>query len=195
MSQPLHRTMFDTPVVSTVLRLIARLILRLKGWKYVGGLPAGTTKCVMIAAPHTSNWDLPYTLMIAFALRVNIHWMGKDTIFRAPFGGLMRWMGGIPVDRARAGDVVAASIETLRNASSLVLVVAPQGSRSHVPYWKTGFYRIAHGAGVPIMMGYLDFAKKEGGIARMFETSGDIESDMREIQDFYATVTGCKPHP
>ena len=192
MSQILHRTMFDTPVVSSFLRGIARLTLRLKGWNYVGELPAGTPRCVMIAAPHTSNWDLPYTLMVAFALRINIYWMGKESIFRAPFGGVMRWMGGIPVDRERAGDVVAASIEAIRNAASVVLVVAPQGSRSKVPYWKTGFYRIARGAGVPIMMGYLDYAKKEGGIAGMFEPSGDMDRDMQEIQRFYATVTGRK---
>ena len=193
MSQPLHRTMFDTPLVSAFLRAIARFVLRLKGWKCVGELPLDTRKCVMIAAPHTSNWDLPYTLMIAFALNVNIYWMGKDTIFRAPFGGLMRWMGGIPVDRAQAGNVVEVSIDAIRNASSLVLVVAPEGSRSKVHYWKTGFYRIAHGAGVPIMLGFLDYAKKEGGIAGLFETTGDIDKDMAEIQAFYATVTGRKP--
>lgn len=193
MPSSLHKTMFDTPVVSTLLRAIAILILRLKGWKYLGEMPPGVSKCVMIAAPHTSNWDLPYTLMVAFALRINIHWMGKESIFKPPFRGLMKWMGGIPVDRSKANDLVAASVQQLKEASSLILIVPPEGTRSKVTYWKTGFYWIAHGAGVPILLGYLDFAKKEGGIAGAFMPTGDIEKDMVEIKAFYATVTGCKP--
>lgn len=193
MPSPLHKTMFDTPVVSTLLRAIAILILRLKGWKWRGQMPPGVTKCVMIAAPHTSNWDLPYTLMVAFALRINIYWMGKDSIFKPPFRGLMKWMGGIPVDRSKANDVVAASVQQLKESSSLILIVPPEGTRAKVTYWKTGFYWIAHGAGVPILLGYLDFAKKEGGIAQAFTPTGDIEKDMDEIKAFYATVTGCKP--
>lgn len=194
MSSPLHKTMFDTPVVSTLLRAIAILFLRVRGWKAVGSLPPGVTKCVMIAAPHTSNWDLPYTLMVAFALRINIYWMGKDSIFRPPFRGLMKWMGGIPVDRSKANDLVAASVQQLKDSPSLILIVPPEGTRAKVTYWKTGFYWIAHGAGVPILLGFLDFAKKEGGIAQAFMPTGDIEKDMAEIKAFYATVTGCKPH-
>ncbi len=192
-ARPLHRTMFTTPVVSSLLRGIALLILRLRGWKTRGTLPPGVTKCVMIAAPHTSNWDLPYTLMVALALRINIYWMGKDTIFSPPFGGLMKWLGGIPVDRSKSNDLVAASAQQLKDADSLILIVPPEGTRSKVTYWKTGFYWIAHGAGVPIMLGYLDFAKKEGGFDRMFWPTGDIDKDMVEIKQFYAGVTGCKP--
>jgi 1-acyl-sn-glycerol-3-phosphate acyltransferase len=189
----MHRTMFDTPVVSALLRGLARLTLKLLGWKYVGGLPPGVHKCVMIAAPHTSNWDLPYTLLIALALDIKIYWMGKDTIFSFPFRRVMMWTGGIPVDRSKSNDMVAASAQQLKDAASLVLVVPPEGTRSKVTYWKTGFYWIAHTAGVPILLGYLDFAKKEGGIARAFTPTGDIEKDMVEIRAFYATVTGRKP--
>lgn len=147
----------------------------------------------MIAAPHTSNWDLPYMLMIAFALRVDIHWMGKASIFNAPFGGFMKWTGGIPVDRSQAGDVVAASVKQLSDADTLVLAVPPEGTRSKVSQWKTGFYRIADGANVPILMGFLDYGKKVGGIERVFTPTGDIEKDVAEIRSFYATVTGRKP--
>ena len=187
------RTLFTTPLVSPLLRAIARLFLRLKGWRCTGGLPPGVRRAVMIAAPHTSNWDLPYTLMIALVLRVDIRWMGKDTLFRPPFGATMRWLGGVPVDRSKANDLVATSVAKLKADDDLVLAVPPEGTRSHVTYWKTGFYWIAHGAGVPILLGYLDFAKKEGGIARAYTPSGDIERDMVEIKAFYATVTGLKP--
>ena len=112
----MHRTIFTTPVVNTVLRAFSVGFLRLTGWKLDGALPAGHDKCVLIAAPHTSNWDLPYTLMVAFALRINIHWMGKAQIFRWPFGALMRWLGGIAVDRSQSNNLVAASAQALREA-------------------------------------------------------------------------------
>lgn len=194
----MHRTMFDTPVVSALLRGLARLALKLLGWKARGSLPPGVRRCVMIAAPHTSNWDLPYMLLVALVLDIPIYWMGKESIFAFPFRGTMKWLGGIPVDRSKSNDMVAASAQALRDAEHLVLVVPPEGTRSKVTYWKTGFYWIAHTAGVPIMLGYLDFAKKEGGIARAFTPTGDIEKDMAEIKAFYATVTGHKPqnfHP
>ena len=91
----MHRTIFSTPVVNTVLRAFSLAFLRTTGWKIEGALPAHAAKCVLIAAPHTSNWDLPYTLMVAFALRLNIYWMGKHSLFRPPFGAVMRWLGGI----------------------------------------------------------------------------------------------------
>ena len=111
-----HRTIFDTPVVNTTLRALSLAFLRATGWRVEGSLPADTPKCVLIAAPHTSNWDLPYTLMVAFALRLNIYWMGKASIFRAPFGPLMRWLGGIAVDRSQSTNLVAASAAAIANA-------------------------------------------------------------------------------
>src|SRR6186713_2926656 len=105
----MHRTIFTTPVINTALRAASLAWLRLRGWKLDGALPANQPKCVLIAAPHTSNWDLPYTLMVAFALRLNVYWMGKASIFSWPFGGLMRWLGGIAVDRSQSTNLVAAS--------------------------------------------------------------------------------------
>jgi len=103
-----HRahTVFDTPVVNTLLRGLSLLILRLCGWKVEGALPPGVKKAVLIAAPHTSNWDLPFTLFVAFALRLKIYWMGKEEIFTPPFRGVMMWLGGIPVQRKAAGNMV-----------------------------------------------------------------------------------------
>ena len=149
----MHRTIFDTPVVSSVLRAGSVAFLKLTGWTIEGQLPPGSPKCVLIAAPHTSNWDLPYTLMVAFALRLNIYWMGKESIFKPPFRHLMMWLGGIPVNRDRANNLVAASAQAIVDADQpLQLVVPPEGTRQKTRYWKTGFYYIALSAKVPIVL-------------------------------------------
>ena len=190
----MHRTIFDTPVVNTVLRGLSLAVLKLAGWKVSGQLPANGRKCVLIAAPHTSNWDLPYTLMVAFALRLNIYWMGKEQIFKPPFRGLMMWLGGIPVRRESANNVVAASIESLQSADGPVqLVVPPEGTRSKARYWKTGFYYIAVGAQVPIVMAFMDYERKISGLGPVFEPTGDIEADMVTIKAFYAPFKGKNP--
>ena len=187
----MHHTIFDTPFVNTLLRAASIAFLRLTGWTVVGQLPPGATKSVLIAAPHTSNWDLPYTLMVAFALRLNVYWMGKTSLFKPPFRGVMMWLGGIPVDRSQSNNLVAASSAAIMNAMGpLQLIVPPEGTRSGTRYWKTGFYYIAAGAGVPIMMAYLDYDKKIGGLGPMFQTTGDIDADMLTIKAFYAGIKG-----
>ena len=190
----MHRTIFDTPVVNTALRGLSLAVLKLAGWKVSGQLPANGRKCVLIAAPHTSNWDLPYTLMVAFALRLNIYWMGKEQIFKPPFRGLMMWLGGLPVRRESANNLVAASITALQEADGPVqLVVPPEGTRSKARYWKTGFYYIAVGAQVPIVMAYMDSERKISGLGPVFEPTGDIEADMVTIKAFYAPFKGKNP--
>jgi 1-acyl-sn-glycerol-3-phosphate acyltransferase len=187
----MHRTIFDTPVVNTTLRLFSLAFLRLTGWKVEGSLPAGTPKCVLIAAPHTSNWDLPYTLMVAYVLRLNIYWMGKASIFRFPFGGLMRWLGGIAVDRSRSSNLVSASAAAITQADGpLQLVVPPEGTRGKTRHWKTGFYFIALEAGVPIVLAYMDYERKLSGLGPVFTPTGDLEHDMVEIKRFYAGIKG-----
>lgn len=187
----MHRTIFDTPVVRHVLRALSLGFLKLAGWKVLGKLPPGAEKSVLIAAPHTSNWDLPYTLMVAFSLRLTIYWMGKEQIFRFPFRGLMMWLGGIPVQREKSTNLVAASVEAIKAASgSLQLVVPPEGTRSKTRYWKTGFYHIAVGAQVPIVMAYMDYEKKISGLGPVFEPTGDLEADMTQIKAFYANFKG-----
>jgi 1-acyl-sn-glycerol-3-phosphate acyltransferase len=187
----MHTTIFDTPIVNTLLRWLSVAFLRLTGWQVVGKLPADAAKSVLIAAPHTSNWDLPYTLMVAFALRLNVYWMGKISLFKPPFRGLMMWLGGIPVDRGQSNNLVAASSAAIMQAAGpLQLIVPPEGTRSGTRYWKTGFYYIAAGAGVPIVMAYLDYDKKIGGLGPVFQTTGDIAADMLAIKAFYADVKG-----
>ena len=187
----MHHTIFDTPVINTLLRLLSVGFLKLSGWKIEGQLPSDGNKSVLIAAPHTSNWDLPYTLMVAFSLRLNIYWMGKEQIFKPPFRGLMRWLGGIPVRRESANNLVAASVAAIKAAAGpLQLVVPPEGTRSNTRYWKTGFYHIAVGAQVPIVLAYMDYKKKISGLGPVFLPTGNIDADMLAIKAFYANFTG-----
>lgn len=187
----MHRTIFTTPGVNSVLRALSVTYLRWAGWSLTGSLPANQRKCVLIAAPHTSNWDLPYTLMVAFALRLNIYWIGKQQIFRWPFGPLMRWLGGIAVNRAEAGNLVAASAQAIRAADGpLQLVVPPEGTRAKTRHWKTGFYYIALQAGVPIVMAYMDYPRKLSGLGPVFTPTGDVEVDMSAIKAYYAQFKG-----
>lgn len=179
----MHRAIFSTPVVNTLLRALSIAFLRLTGWTIEGALPADAAKCIPIAAPHTSNWDLPYTLMVAFQLRLHVCWMGKESIFRPPFRGVMRWLGGIPVDRDKSNNLVAAS-------GPLQLTVPPEATRSKARNWKTGFYYIAVGAGVPIVMPYMDCATKRSGLGPVFVPTGDMACDMEAIKAFYAPFKG-----
>lgn len=191
MAPAMHRTIFTTPVLAPLLRALSTGFLRLTGWTIEGHLPANATKSVFIAAPHTSNWDLPYTLMVAFALRLTPYWMGKASIFRFPFGGLMRWLGGIAVDRSKSNNLVAASAQAIQDADGpLQLIVPPEGTRSKTRYWKTGFYYIATTAQVPIILAYMDYATKRSGLGPVFEPTGDIEADMARIKTFYLPFRG-----
>jgi 1-acyl-sn-glycerol-3-phosphate acyltransferase len=187
----MHRTIFDTPVVSSLLRAGSLAWLRAAGWTVEGQLPPGATKCVLIAAPHTSNWDLPYTLMVGFALRLHLYWMGKRSIFRWPFGGVMRWLGGIAVNREQSTNLVAASAAALKAATgSVQLVVPPEDTRDATRHWKTGFYYIALTAEVPIVLAYMDYERKLSGLGPVFTPTGDIEADMATIKAFYAPFKG-----
>lgn len=187
----MHRTLFTTPGVNFVLRSFSEVFLRLRGWNIDGALPADQPKCVLIAAPHTSNWDLPYTLMVAFVLRLNVYWIGKERLFRWPFGPVMRWLGGIAVDRARSGNLVAASAQAIRDADGpLALVVPPEGTRSSTRHWKTGFYHIALQAGVPIVMAYMDYPRKRSGLGPVLTPTGDIDADMALVKSYYAQFKG-----
>jgi 1-acyl-sn-glycerol-3-phosphate acyltransferase len=190
----MHTTIFTTPLVSGFFRTFSKVVLRLSGWTVVGTKPPGVDKAVFIAAPHTSNWDLPYTLMVAFCLDLRPYWMGKSGIFRFPFGPLMRWLGGLPVDRSQTSNLVQASADALRQASGQVhLLVAPEGTRSKATRWKTGFYFIAQQAQVPIFLAFLDYGKKIGGLGPTVTPTGDVELDLQTIKDFYADIQGRHP--
>lgn len=188
----MQRTIFDTPFVSVFGRIWARLLFGVIGWKMEGGLP-DIPKFVMIAAPHTSNWDLPIMLACGFLSRAKLFWMTKDSVFRWPFGGFLRWLGGIPIDRSKANGMVGQSIDMFSKFDEFILAVPPEGTRKKVRKWKTGFYHIAVGAGVPIALGYLDYKRRRGGIGGVYYPTGDYEKDIAEIQAFYATITPKYP--
>jgi len=187
----MHKTIFDTPIVNTLLRHLSIAFMRVTGWKVEGQLPPGCEKAVLIAAPHTSNWDFPYTLMVSFILHLNIYWLGKASLFQFPFRQIMMWLGGIPVDRAKANNLVTASAEAMLAVNGPVqLVIPPEGTRGKTRYWKTGFYYIALNAKVPIVMAYMDYERKISGLGPIFHPTGDIEADMVRIKAFYAQFKG-----
>ncbi len=187
----MHHTIFDTPIVNTLLRWAALVYLKLSGWRVEGTLPEHARKSVLIAAPHTSNWDLLFTLIVAFVLRLNIHWMGKASLFKAPWGPLMRWLGGIAVNRERTNNLVTSSALAILAVNGPVqLVVPPEGTRSKVREWKTGFYFIAAQAQVPIVLAYVDYGTKRAGLGPVFLPTGDVEKDMLTIKAFYAPIKG-----
>jgi 1-acyl-sn-glycerol-3-phosphate acyltransferase len=188
----MQHTVFNTPLLTPVLRLVSSAILGLIGWRAIGK-PISNQRFVLIAAPHTSNWDFPLMLMVVLKLELKLHWMGKNTLFMFPFGGFMRWLGGIPIDRSQHHGVVDQLVEQYQRNPQLVVLVPPEGTRKRVKQWKTGFYHIAHNAGVPILMGYLDVNKKEAGLADFFFTTGNVDDDIREIRAFYTSRNGIRP--
>ena len=175
-----------------IFRVMGKLWMKLMGWKYEGEFPADK-KFVIIGAPHTSNWDVPHLLAVASQMGIKVHWLGKDAIFKWPFAGLMRALGGIPIDRSKPNGAVGQTIEQFAARDEFYLVVPPEGTRSKVKYWKTGFYHIAHGAGVPIVLGFMDYGRKVAGVGPSIRTTGDYEADMKVIKAFYATVKGKYP--
>ena len=187
-------TIFETPVVAPLMRTLSRALLRVAGWRVEGSLDERARRCVVIAAPHTSNWDMPYTLMGAFALGMHIRFLAKASLFRPPFGALMRWLGGVAVDRERAGNTVAASVAALKAAPGpLQLVLSPEGTRERVRQWKTGFHHIARGAGLPIQIAYLDYGARRCGLGPLIDPGDDLDADLARIKAFYAPLRGRNP--
>lgn len=180
-----------------VIYWLAKSVLRLVDWHIEGELPP-LRKYVAIGAPHTSFWDLPLCLAVmavgsgGFAT-IRIAWIGKHTIFRGPFGALLRKLGGIPVNREAGHHVLKAVLRAFEQREQMVLILAPEGTRKRVNYWKPGFYYIASLARVPIVCGYLDYQRKAAGIGPVLEPSGDVEADMQIIRDFYVQVHARHP--
>ncbi|MCG8996213.1 lysophospholipid acyltransferase family protein [Laribacter hongkongensis] len=184
-------TVFDTPILRPLLALVARVGLRLSGWRVEGQFPADS-RYVLIGAPHTSNWDFPLALGVCFACNVKIYWMGKSSLFRGLAGPVMRWLGGIPVNRDKPGGLVGQMITAFGRQPELVLAIPPEGTRSRVSEWKTGFYYIAQRAGVPVLPVYVDGARKVVGIAPLFYPTGDLEGDLPKIRAIYAGKQGIR---
>lgn len=171
-----------------ITRYLARSILRLLGWECID-VPDRPARAVVVGYPHTSNWDFPIGLLAMAALGLDARWVGKDTLFRWPFGGLMRRLGGIPVNRREhTGFVERVAGEILRH-DRFMLVIAPEGTRSLRPGWKSGFYRIARAAGVPVLVGTLDYGRRRLGLLASIDLTGDEVADMARIT---ACLEGCR---
>ena len=186
------KTVHDTPMGKTIMRWLAIIIFRFAGWKPAGKRP-NISKYVIIAAPHTSNWDFLYAMCLAFILSIQPFIMMKASWFRWPIGPFLRWLGAIPVERSKSTGFVTRAIQAFRSHPRMTLVVPPSGTRKKVMYWKTGFYHIARGANVPIVLGYLDYRRRIGGIGPVVYPTGNMKADMRIIQDFYADIEGKYP--
>ncbi len=191
----------DVPIVGNALprrgnrlsRLIARSLMTIFGWRIEVDAP-NLPKLVLVGAPHTSNWDFVLTLTTFFALSVRISWMAKHTFFRWPFKGFLKWLGGVPIDRTIQDDgVVNQTIRAFDSHDKFVIAVMPEGTRSKTRRWKTGFYHIARGAKVPIVLVRFDYGRKVMGIGPTIEPSGDIAADMAHIQSIFATIEGRNP--
>lgn len=173
-------------------RAFARRLLALGGWRVEGNLP-DLPRFVVIAAPHTSNWDFPIGMLAMLSIGLRISWIGKHTLFRFPVTRLLHWLGGEPVDRGAAQGIVAAAIERFRTRPQWVFGVSPEGTRRPVAKWKTGFHRIARGAGVPILPVALDYRRRVLRLGALFVPTTDAEADLRELQGFYSAEMARHP--
>jgi 1-acyl-sn-glycerol-3-phosphate acyltransferase len=176
--------------------IIARFFFWISGWRLnMNGIPMeALKKTVMIAAPHTSNWDLPYSLGAFWLMRLEVRYFIKDVYTRSPFGWFFKWTGALGVNRKNdRNNLVAHAIDLLKTRESLVLLVPAEGTRKRVEKWRTGFYHIAIGANVPVALGYLDYGKKEAGILEVYPLTGNHEVDMQHIQEAYQNITAKYP--
>jgi 1-acyl-sn-glycerol-3-phosphate acyltransferase len=167
-------------------------VLRLCGWRLLD-LPERPAKAVVIAYPHTSNWDFPLTMLAMLALPFRARWVGKDTMFVPVLGRIYKAMGGVPVNRRERTGFVEHIAEEFRAREPFNLVIATEGTRALQPGWKSGFYRIALAAGVPLVLGVVDYARKEVGLLACIDLTGDADADMARIAACYAGRQGYHP--
>ncbi len=168
-----------------LIRRPAHLFLRLLGWR-LGNPPPTLRRYVLVGAPHTSNWDGFLLFVVTLATGVKLTVLMKDSLFRWPLGPIVRALGGIPIDRSRSMDMAQQLLDLFANHEDMVIAIAPEGTRKRVAFWKAGFYEIAEQAGVPLVLGYLDYARREGGFGPVIDPSDDIDADMETIRTFYA---------
>ena len=176
----------------TLFQRLGRFILRLMGWRLVDRRPP-TRKYLVIGAFHTSNMDFFIALPAMMALGLRPRWIGKKELFRGPLGPLMRFLGGIPVDRSVRTGFVGQMVHNFQTHEDFVVLIAPEGTRKFTDHWKSGFYHIAVQAGVPIALGFLDYPTRTVGIGDAFLPSGDPEADLERIRAFYADKRGRYP--
>jgi len=176
-----------------MLKFISKILLGFWGWKIVGRVPADVKKAVLIVAPHTSNLDFFIGRLAFFILEVKVKFLIKKESFKFPVKGLLKFWGGIPIDRGSRSDHVGQVASLFDNYDSLVVTITPEGTRKLSRKWKKGFYYIALKANVPIIFGFLDYDNKRGGVNSVFYPSGDYEKDLKEIEKFYKTLSARYP--
>ena len=175
------------------MQALSRFILRIFGWQAELAVQM-VEKCVLVGAPHTTNWDFPLTILGMSAMGIKFNWVAKHTLFRWPLGYIMRALGGIPLDRRSGGAGFAIkAVESFHELDRFVLAIAPEGTRHRTAYWKAGFYKIATKSNVPIAMGYVDYKKKIIGIGKLFMPTGDKDKDFARVRDFYLDKSGKYP--
>ncbi len=167
---------------------MARALLYLTRWRIQSG-PPDLARAVLVFAPHSSNWDFLVGVMSMFALDLKVSWLGKHTMFRRPWGGLMRWLGGIPVDRSSPGGMVDDIQRAFRSREQLLLGIAPEGTRSTEGSWRSGFWRIAKAADVPLVLVFFDYARRVIGFEAPFDPTDDFEADREALQQIIVDVT------
>lgn len=173
---------------------LSRWVFNKAGWKYEGGLPAGVRKCVLVAAPHTSNWDFVVARLVFNFLGVNVRMLIKKEAFFWPFGYFLKKMGGLPIDRSKNNRAVDQIAELFNKHDDLIILFTPEGTRRYAPKWKRGFYFAAQEANVPIVLGYVDYGAKIGGIVQeAFHITGDVDADIERIKEFYKDYRGYNP--
>ena len=163
------------------------------GWKIVGTVPLSIKKAVVIAAPHTSNWDFLYALAVFRILNLKVYYLAKKELFKFPLSYILSSTGGIPVERSKKMNLTDILINKFNNANELLIMIPAEGTRKKVDKWKSGFYYTALNANVPVLPGYLDFKKKEAGFGDPIYLTGDKEIDLKKFQDFYKNKTGKHP--
>lgn len=173
-------------------RFLARAFWAFSRWTLVGEA-APTRPTVLIGAPHTSNWDFVLMLAIAWQLGIDVHWLGKKSLFRGWRGPVMRRLGGIPVDRDGPARVVGEVVDDVRAGNVFGLVITPDGTRGGNAHWKSGFYRIARETGMPVTLGFVDRTTMTCGLGPTLDLTGDVAADMDGIRAFYADKAGIRP--
>lgn len=174
-------------------KFIGSFILFVSGWKADYPSKFMVDKCIMLAVPHTSNWDLMYALAVYWKKGVNAKFLIKNSYTKGLFGSFFKWLGAIGVDRNKHNNLVNYSAQLLNSSKKLVLLIPPEGTRKRVEKWKTGFYNIASQANVPVALGFLDYKNKIAGVGGIYHLTGDFNVDMANIQTFYITKTAKHP--
>lgn len=183
-------TTTDLPPLPTTLGArLARWAFGIAGWRLEGRAPSHP-HCIILGAPHTTNWDLALALLTGAGLGFRLRWLGKDSMFRGLVGTALRWVGGIPVDRSSRTGLVQSLVDRMKAEREFMLCIAPEGTRKYTDHWKSGFYRVALAADIPVILGFCSYDRKVVGLGPAVRLTGDVDADMTKIAAFYADKRG-----